>query len=150
MLDKKYIKKGYKIYCTITPIKDKKVYPSMRTELLIVPNTPPVINYSIPPTFDDMGNFVYCVKATDVDNDEIKYYLVDADDDLSIDEDSGELTWNITKEELINSFKNGNNKNNSYYMGYVVKIIFKVVDSDGAETLGNIEINGLNGEEFHE
>jgi len=148
MLDKKYINKGDKIYCKITPIKDKKVYASMKTDVLIFPNAPPVIDYSTPPTFDDMGNFVYCIKATDADHDELKYYLVDASDGLTIDEDSGELTWNITKEELMNSPKNeGGQDSDSYESIDAFTIIFKVVDSDGAETKGRVTIDGLSGEE---
>jgi hypothetical protein len=65
------------------------------------------------------------------------------------------LTWNITKKEFIDNYKNdceqyNEQDNDSYESGDVFTIIFRVVDSDGAETVGKVNINGLIGEKLAE
>ncbi|MCB1045441.1 MAG: hypothetical protein KDC35_21035 [Acidobacteria bacterium] len=62
---------------------------------VLAPNHPPIITSSAPNSADWSGNYVYQVTATDADGDLLSYSLTDAPTGMSIDVQTGLITWPI-------------------------------------------------------
>ncbi len=149
-------KKGDEIYCIITPIRNNKELDKVKSELFIIKNTPPKIIYSSQPSFNDMGEFIYRINATDIDGDKLTYTLIDPEEKISIDMSTGDINWDIKKKDLSKKPDNrtgedGEEIENEYDISSYKKTIkFKVTDSEGAETLGSITFNTATGSEGEE
>lgn len=105
-LDTKAFKKGDFITAIVTPFDGKEKGKSRRSIPLIVANRPPEIT-SFPPQDVKEGRYVYEVKATDPDNDNLNFTLEESPTGMTIDSATGILTWHVpveTNSESVPSY----------------------------------------------
>lgn len=174
-LSSDFIKKGDEIYCVIIPIKNDETYISMKSETIKIKNAPPIIKYKSRPVIDDLGNFVYKINAVDIDGDKLTYSLIKPLGGMTIDISTGEINWYRNLNDLtpkidspgsgprpVSSSGSGNKEenlkndistiiqNDDNLSRGEVTIRFKVVDTDGAEAIGEIKFNTETGSEIEE
>ena len=87
-------KKGDLITVTVTPDDRESQGPSMRSQPIMILNSPPVI-VSSPPTSVKENDYIYQVKAYDPDNDPISFALKSGPKGMEIDKDTGLIRWAI-------------------------------------------------------
>jgi len=92
-----------------------------------------------------MGMFEYKINARDIDNDELIYNLIEAEENMIIDTKTGKINWNYEEIQF-----NDNEHVKEDLSSYNIIIKFKVTDSEGAETLGSITFNTATGSEGEE
>jgi len=162
MLGSEYLHKGDKVYCTILPYRNGKEFEKLKSKEVIIPNSSPVIKYTNKPYIDDNGRFNYTVNAIDIDDDDLTYSLIDPLDGITIDNTNGDISvdLDIIKKNFIKrksesiivpeGEKAGNNNEynkDDLVTNSIVKIKFKVTDSDGAQSIGSIMFDFMKGEE---
>ena len=94
VLEKGRFKKGDSIAVTVTPDDRESQGSSKKSEPIMILNSPPVI-VSSPPTSVEGNDYIYQVKAYDLDNDSISFNLKSAPKGMEIDKETGLIRWAI-------------------------------------------------------
>ncbi|HEY4715845.1 MAG TPA: putative Ig domain-containing protein [bacterium] len=94
----RYFKKGVEVVVEVIPSDDESTGVSLLSMALEIANTPPQITSS-PPASLQAGMYVYQVKATDQDGDEVAFSVENAPSGMSIDPKSGLLRWQINPDQ---------------------------------------------------
>lgn len=97
VLEKGKFKKGDSIVVIVTP-DDREILGSpKKSESVVISNSPPLI-FSSPPTSSQGNSFSYRVQAQDPDGDVITFALRKAPKGMEIDNGTGLIRWEISKE----------------------------------------------------
>lgn len=116
-LDTQGFKKGDFITAIVTPFDGKENGKSRRAIPLIIASRPPEIT-SFPPLDVKEDRYIYEVKATDPDNDALKFSLEESPPGMTIDPATGILTWGVPVET-----------NSESVPGYNVRVVVSDGDS---------------------
>jgi hypothetical protein len=96
ILEKGQFKKGDSIIVTVTPDDSESIGKTIKSEPIIIANSPPIITSS-PPNKTDGNIYTYQVTASDPDNDPIIFALKTAPKGMEIDKGTGLIRWEIRK-----------------------------------------------------
>jgi hypothetical protein len=163
-LEEKNLKKGDTIYCRVTASRGKFASKEVKSDKVSIGNSPPVINYTEVQPFKVPGQFRYHIKAVDPDGDKLTYRLLTpSDQDIYIDPETGEIQWYIAQAPTAPGAA-GEEKDYRSVGGEeetageseekkpgppptIVKIVFEVLDSDGAKAQSSISLDLAKGGE---
>lgn len=93
--------KGDSIVVTVTPDDQESFGKSVKSNPIIILNSPPQI-ISSPPTSTKGEKYLYQVKVNDPDGDLVTYSLKSGPKGMEIDKETGLIQWEINKEDRGN------------------------------------------------
>lgn len=100
-LGKSSLKKGAWVFCQVKAVDGQRESPALRSDLVRVRNSPPLLDLPPVGTFSIPGEFQYQAAARDADGDEMAFTLVSpTDQGIAVDPKSGRLSWNLTEEAV--------------------------------------------------
>jgi hypothetical protein len=101
ILTRDHFKRGDKVALTIIPYDREGKGPPFASQNMVIPNGAPRI-LSSPPQEIHGAVYTYRVIAEDPDGDPITFSLVSAPTGMTIDSNSGVISWPITQESTGN------------------------------------------------
>jgi hypothetical protein len=117
------------IICQARARAGGKVSDWLKSDWVRIANSPPQIETVAGGNFAVPGQFLYQVKASDVDNDELTYELISPlDVGIKLDKKSGLLTWNLD-DKIVEK------------LGETIDISLSVSDNDAKPTTGSMTLH---------
>ena len=151
------LSKGAEVHCIVYPTLMDVELKALRTEKILIPNSPPIIKANPIEKFSIPGKFNYQINAEDPDGDDLTYSLVSPlDKGIYIDANTGNLVWDLNEENLrIHKAYKGQKPPSGEETGPIadpelinfIKIRYKVEDVDGAISIGEINLDLARGTE---
>lgn len=161
LVKEKFVK-GDVAQCTVMASLNGRHLQTLKTPKLKVANSPPEIHPKIPGGFEIPGTFYHKIKASDPDEDELRYTLLSPlDRGIRLNETTGEIEWYISYqlldklEEDAGLLLPADKKRETDQEALDperrnirnVKVEFMVTDSDNASDTGFIMLNVATGKE---
>ena len=94
------LKKGDKVFVEVTASDGESEERPYRSNNISISNTPPNIVSDPPGFFGNDNIYTYQVVAKDLDNDPLTYETISAPQGMTIDQNSGLISWNISEKDI--------------------------------------------------
>lgn len=95
------VRKGARISLRIIPFDGQDEGLAFQTTEFSVPNSPPGFVTRPPDSFEE-DRYIYKARAEDPDGDQVTYSLVAAPPGMNIDSSTGDILWQVTREDAGN------------------------------------------------